>query len=113
MTEVAPVDLELGVVVHVHELVHDGVFHVAFAEETTLTEHDRACIRAKAASFRRVAGCALDVGWRDISAVQAELLEHEHNSRTYEMVGVSIEGMTGKQGYGRSRGRTDDTDCSS
>jgi hypothetical protein len=96
--KVTPVGLELGVVVYVHDLVYDEVFHMAFAEETTLTEHGRVCIGAEAFSFRRVVGCAWDVGWRDIGAVQAELLEHEHSSRACEAVGVSVECILSRQG---------------
>ena len=39
MPEVIPVDLERTLVVHMHQLVYEGVFHVSFAPESTLAEY--------------------------------------------------------------------------
>lgn len=48
VTQIVPVDLELGVIVHVNEFVHQGVFHMTLAEKSTLAENDGTCLRAEA-----------------------------------------------------------------
>ena len=39
MSQVVPVHLEHALVIHVHQLVYEGVFHVGFAPESTLAEY--------------------------------------------------------------------------
>jgi len=39
MPQIVPIDLEHALVVHMHQLVYDGVFHVSFAPEPTLAEY--------------------------------------------------------------------------
>ena len=38
MPQVVPVDFERALVIHMHQLVHESVFHVGFAPEPTLAE---------------------------------------------------------------------------
>jgi hypothetical protein len=71
MTQVAPVHLELGVVVHVHEFVDDSVFHVALVEEAALAENNSACFRAESPRFHRVTRSAKDVFGGDCCAAEA------------------------------------------
>lgn len=39
MPQVVPVDFEHALVIHVHQLVYKGVFHMSFAPESTLAEY--------------------------------------------------------------------------
>lgn len=39
MAQIVPVDFEHALVVHMHQLVYDSVFHVGFAPESTLAEY--------------------------------------------------------------------------
>jgi hypothetical protein len=90
--------------------MHDGIVHRTFAAEAVLADYDHACIGAQVASFRRVAGCALDVGRRDTSAVQAELLEHEHHPGPIRQHVSASKIMAIGMGEGQTEGRTDDTE---
>jgi hypothetical protein len=61
MPQVAPIHLELAVVVHMYQLVHKGMLHVRLAEKMPGTKNDRARIRRKAASTAHVAWSTEDV----------------------------------------------------
>ena len=61
MSQVAPVDLELCMIVHVNELVHKGVLHVFLAKEPALAHNDGTGFRMEAACTGVVAGHAEDV----------------------------------------------------
>lgn len=39
MPQVVPVDLEHALIVHVHQLMYESVFHVSLIPEPTLTEY--------------------------------------------------------------------------
>jgi hypothetical protein len=84
MAEIIPIDLEFGMVVHVYELVHHGVLHMAFAKESALAEQDCTSLRAEASRPREVAGKALYVLRRHGRTLQAEMFQHEHNSRAFD-----------------------------
>jgi hypothetical protein len=68
MPQICPVHLELAVIVHVHQLVHEGVLHVSPTVECSLAEYDRAEIRAEAARAGFVTRGAYDVVRRDRAA---------------------------------------------
>ena len=59
--EIVPVHLELGMVVHMHKLVHDGVRHVPLAHELPLTEQYSPGFWAESARASEVARNANDV----------------------------------------------------
>jgi len=39
MPQVVPVNFEHALVIHMHQLVHEGVFHMSLAPESTLAEY--------------------------------------------------------------------------
>ena len=45
MPQIVPVDFEHALVIHMHQLVHDGMLHVSFAPESTLAEYRDTCAR--------------------------------------------------------------------
>ena len=61
MSQVAPVDIEFCVIVHMNEFMHHGVFHVFLAEKPALAHNDGTRVWMKTASARVVAGHAEDV----------------------------------------------------
>lgn len=61
MAEIVPVDLELGVVVHMHKLVYDRLLHMALAHELPLAKQDSACLRAESTRASSVAWRADEV----------------------------------------------------
>jgi hypothetical protein len=66
VSKVGPIDVEHGVIVHVQELVHDGMFHVFLIEKVSLAKYDCAGIWRKTAGMGEVARDARDVGWCDV-----------------------------------------------
>jgi hypothetical protein len=73
MPQVAPVDFELCVVVHVHELVNKSVFHMISAEESPLAENNRTQLGCKSARACVVAGRAPDVFRRNFGSSKFEM----------------------------------------
>jgi len=40
MSDVVPIDVKLCMIVHMHQLVNEGVFHVLFIDKAVLAEKD-------------------------------------------------------------------------
>ena len=78
--QIIPVDLELCMVVHMHELVHHSVLHVAFAHEPVLAQHDDPC-RAEPSRSGTITRCADNVVRRHIRAGQLQVVQHEDDCR--------------------------------
>jgi hypothetical protein len=83
MPEVIPVDFERALVVHVHQLVYEGVFHVSFAPESTLAEYRDT--RAGNESTRAVVAARLAAQMlrSDGTPRLLETFEHESYSRAW------------------------------
>ena len=47
VSNVVPIDVKLRVIVHMHQLVNEGVFHMLFIDKAILTEKD-AVLRTEA-----------------------------------------------------------------
>lgn len=77
--QVAPIHLELAMVVHVHQLVDKRVFHVALAEKPAGTKHDGAGFGTEPSRTRVVAWGTQNVGRRNSAARQAQMLQHKHH----------------------------------
>jgi len=60
--------------------VREGVFHVAFAEESPLTE-DNLALGHKSSRASPVARSTLNIGRLDGAAGQLEVLKHENHGR--------------------------------
>jgi hypothetical protein len=82
VSEVAPVDLELRVIVHVHQLMNKSVFHVTLIEEPALTEDNSASFRVETTSSSIVARNAFNIRGGNLRPIQAKVLKHEHNPGT-------------------------------
>jgi hypothetical protein len=67
--KVIPMHLELGMVVHMNQLVNQRVLHVGFGQETVLAEQD-AGFGAKTAGSSRVTGTAVDVVCANVCAFE-------------------------------------------
>ena len=81
MSQVAPVDLELCMIVHMNELMHKCVLHVFLAKESALAHNDGAGIRVETTCTGVVAGHAEGGVLRHGSPGEIEMLEHEDNRR--------------------------------
>ena len=82
MPQVAPVNLELAMVVHMNQLMDEGVFHMTLAKESALAQEDCSCLWAEPSGTRKVAWRAHDIRRGDVAAGEFEVLEHEDNCRT-------------------------------
>lgn len=96
MPQVVPVNVEFAVIIHMNKLVYERVFHVPLVEEPALAQYDCTSLWAEAAGARKVAWRAYDVLRRNVAPRESEVLEHEHNLRTWR-----------KQSTHESRGRED------
>jgi hypothetical protein len=70
-------------VVHVYQLVDEGMFHVLLVEEMARAKHHCSRIRTESTSTAQVARGAENVGSRDRAAGQFKMIEHEHHGRAY------------------------------
>jgi hypothetical protein len=60
-------------IVHMRELVHEGMFHVFLVEEVTLAKHDCTGVGGEPARMGEVAGKARDVGGREVYTGELEV----------------------------------------
>jgi hypothetical protein len=61
MSQVAPVNLELAMIIHVHQFMNESMFHVFLAEKVTSTKNDSAWVGAKSSGPRQVARSAQNI----------------------------------------------------
>jgi hypothetical protein len=63
MSQVFPVNIELAVIIHVYQLVCEGILHVLLVSEMALTKDNRPS-RVEASGTREIAWCTHNVrGW--------------------------------------------------
>ena len=84
MPEIVPVDLELHMIVHMDELMHDCILHMILVQELALAEYDCASFGAESARPVNVTRRADNVIAGDIAAIQLEVFHHEDHSRACE-----------------------------
>lgn len=78
--QIRPVHVKFAVVVHVHELMSHGTFHVSPAVEIRRAEDDGSTLRVISSCARLVAGTADKIpGW-DATTAEGKVLEHEGNN---------------------------------
>ena len=82
MPQVAPVDFELSVIVHMDKLMHQRFFHVFLAEEMVLAQYDGSCLGAEASRLSGLTWRADDVLGCNIVSGKLHMLEHKDNRRT-------------------------------
>ena len=49
VSQVIPINIEDGVIVHMHEFVHYGMLHVLLIEKVSLAEYDCTCVGGETA----------------------------------------------------------------
>ena len=81
--QVVPVHLELAMIVHVHQLVHERVLHVFLAEKSSRAKDDGSSFGVEPSSTRVVARSTVDVVRRHLAARQLQMLDHEHHRGTW------------------------------
>jgi len=77
VSQVIPIHVEDGVIIHMHKFVHDGMLHVLLIEEVPLAKHDCACVGRETARTSEVAGQTREVSWRGVYTSMLEMIEHE------------------------------------
>ena len=82
MPQVVPVDFERALIVHMHQLVHDRVFHVSFTPESTLAENGDTRGRDEPARAVVAARLAAQVLRSNGAPGLFEPSQHENHSRT-------------------------------
>jgi hypothetical protein len=85
MPQIVPVNLELAMIVHVHELVCQGILHVFFVHKMALAK-DNGTNGVKTSSTNRGAGCANYVVRRDRTTGQLQVFEHKCHRRTCQII---------------------------
>lgn len=76
--QILPVDLELGMIVHVHQLMHQRILHMTLAPETILTEQDPA-LWAESTGTSEVAWLTVDVVSGYVCTIRLQVLHHERH----------------------------------
>jgi hypothetical protein len=66
-----------------HKLVHEGMFHMSFIEEISLTKDHSPSVGRKPARTREVTGYARDVSWCGVYTGEVEVFKHELYWWTY------------------------------
>lgn len=88
MPQIAPIHIKLGMIIHVHELVRQRLFHLLLAPEVTRAEKDRAGFGGESARARLVAGKTEDMLRRREAraCLLGDALEHEAHRRAFRML---------------------------
>ena len=76
MPQILPIHVKLAMVIHMHELVCQGIFHVFFAPKMTLAEDDGTCGMESARTSEVARATDNVAGWNGTTR-QTEMLEHE------------------------------------
>lgn len=94
--QVVPVNLEATLIVHMHEFMHHRVLHVLRAEEVPCAKHDSTSVVLETSGACLVTGSAQNILCWHFAANQLQVLEHEHDHRTYETTAVSSQFVHGR-----------------
>lgn len=83
VSNVAPINVKLRVVVHMYQLVNEGIFHVLFIDKAVLAEKD-SVLRTEATCELLVARRAQDMSGSDPVRNESQLFDHENHSGAYK-----------------------------
>lgn len=81
MSKIVPVDLELTLVVHMHQFMHNRLLHVLFIRELSLTKDDSAFWAESTRPFSTT-GSADEMVRGHIASRVLQVLKHEYNCGT-------------------------------
>ena len=82
MAKVGPVYVEAAVIVHVQQLMRNGVFHVFLVCETVLAKQHRPRLVSEPACAGCVTWSAQKIGVGDVAARQRQVFAEKHDNRT-------------------------------
>ena len=79
--QVVPIDFEHTLIIHVHQLVYESMFHMCLAPEPTLTEYRDAYVGHEPSRAIVAARLTAQVFRGHRTSRLLEPFQHEHNSR--------------------------------
>jgi hypothetical protein len=77
VSQATPIHVERRVIIQMHKLMHEGVFHMFLIEEVSLAKHNCASFGREATRTGEVAGHARHVGRVAVHPSEVEMFEHK------------------------------------
>lgn len=86
VSEIAPVDFEFTLVVHMYELVSERGLHMLLVEKVARAHDNATDVGKKTSCMSHIARRALDVRLWDGAAREGQVLHHEYHNRAWQVM---------------------------
>ena len=83
MPQIVPIHLELAMIVHMNEFMHDRVLHMLFMHYALLAESHSASIWRKATGAHGTTRGTDNVLWLHVAASSSEVFKHKCHAGAY------------------------------